>query len=106
MDNTTALRARAEALAQTAWRRLERPTAPTSATGQTRARRHDVKAGIVTEREYLNLRLDYEDLAEFTYTPGKCARAYRVIALRKNISRARGEHVLLEEIRYFFYINE
>ncbi len=27
-----------------------------------------------------------------------------MIALRKNITRARGEHVLLEEIRYFFYI--
>ncbi len=104
MDNTTALRTRAEALDQSAWRRLERPTAPTSASGQARARREDVKAGIVTEREYLNLRLDYEDVAEFDYRPGKCTRPYRVIALRKNISRARGEHVLLEEIRYFFYI--
>ncbi len=27
-----------------------------------------------------------------------------MIALRKNISRSRGEQVLLEEIRYFFYI--
>jgi hypothetical protein len=27
-----------------------------------------------------------------------------VIALRKNITRAKGEHALLEEIRYFFYI--
>jgi hypothetical protein len=44
------------------------------------------------------------DVAEFTYRPGKCARGYRVIALRKNISRARGEQVLIEEIRYFFYI--
>ena len=64
----------------------------------------NVKAAIVTEREYLNLRLNYEDVAEFTYRPGKCTRTYRVIALRKNISRSRGEHVLLEEIRYFFYI--
>jgi hypothetical protein len=27
-----------------------------------------------------------------------------VIALRKNISKARGEQVLIEDIRYFFYI--
>ena len=104
MDNTTPLRTRADGLPQTAWRRLHRPAPYTSATGQVRARRQDVKQGIVTDRAYLDLRLNYEDVAEFTYTPGKCARGYRVIALRKNISRARGEHVLIEEIRYFFYI--
>lgn len=58
----------------------------------------------MTEREYLNLALNHEDVAEFTYRPGKCTRTYRVIALRKNVSRSRGEHVLLDEIRYFFYI--
>ena len=29
---------------------------------------------------------------------------YRVIALRKNISKTRGEHVLFDEVRYLFYI--
>ena len=104
MDNTTPLRTHADALPETAWRRLDRPTPYQNQTGRTRARRDDVKQTIVTEREYLDLRLNYEDVAEFTYQPGKCARGYRVIALRKNISRARGEHVLLEEVRYFFYI--
>ena len=104
MDNTSPLRARAEALDEAAWQRLERPAPYTNATGATRARRANVKAAIVTERAYTDLRLNYEDVAEFTYRPGKCARAYRVIALRKNITRAKGEHALLEEIRYFFYI--
>lgn len=104
MDNTTALRTRAEALEEPSWRRLHRPAPYTNVTGQVRARREDTKAAIVTDRDYLNLHLNYEDVAEFTYTPGKCARPYRVIALRKNISRARGEQVLIEEIRYFFYI--
>ena len=58
----------------------------------------------MTEREYTDLRLNYEDVAEFTYQPGKCKRAYRVIALRKNITRARGHQALFDEIRYFFYI--
>jgi len=58
----------------------------------------------VTERGYLDLRLDYEDVAEFDYRPGKCGRPYRVVALRKNLSRTRGEQALIEEIRYFFYI--
>lgn len=104
MDNSTPLRTRVEALDERVWRRLHRPEPYVNATGQVRARRENVKAAIVTEREYLNLRLNYEDVAEFTYRPGKCTRTYRVIALRKNISRSRGEQVLLEEIRYFFYI--
>ena len=104
MDNTSPLRARAEALDEAAWRRLERPDPYQNTTGQVRARRENVKAAIVTERGYTDLHLNYEDVAEFTYRPGKCARAYRVIALRKNITRAKGEHALLEEIRYFFYI--
>ena len=104
MDNSTPLRTRVEALDERVWRRLQRPEPYLNATGQVRARRANVKAAIVTEREYLNLRLNYEDVAEFTYRPGKCTRTYRVIALRKNVSRSRGEQVLLEEIRYFFYI--
>ena len=104
MDNSPALRSRAEALDESSWTRLERPAAYQNATGQVRARRADTKAAIVAEREYLNLQLNHEDVAEFDYRPGKCTRSYRVIALRKNISRARGEQVLLDEIRYFFYI--
>jgi Transposase DDE domain group 1 len=104
MDNTPPLRDRADALPETDWRRLDRTSAHVPVTGTTRARRDEVKQAIVTDRKYLDLRLNYEDVAEFTYQPRKCARGYRVIALRKNISRARGEHVLIEEIRCFFYI--
>jgi hypothetical protein len=104
MDSTAALRSRAEALDEAAWSRLDRPAGHVSPTGATRARRQDHKQRIVTERGYLDLRLDHEDVAEFGYQPGKCARPYRVVALRKNISKARGEQVLIEDIRYFFYI--
>ena len=38
------------------------------------------------------------------YQPTKCQRKYRVIILRKNISVQKGEVVLFEEVRYFFYI--
>jgi hypothetical protein len=104
MDSTATLRGRAETLDEKAWTRLERPPGHVSPTGTTRARREDHKQRIVTERGYLDLRLDHEDVAEFDYQPGKCARSYRVIALRKNISKARGEQVLIQDIRYFFYI--
>jgi hypothetical protein len=104
MDCNQAMRTRAEALPEAAWSRLERPAGYQPTTGQTRRREPDHKAAIVNQRGYLNLELNFEDVAEFDYQPGKCDRPYRVIALRKNISRSRGEQVLFDEIRYFFYI--
>lgn len=104
MDANAALRSRAEALDEAAWTRLERPPAQESASGQTRRREPDHKQRIVAERGYLNLELNHEDVAEFDYQPGKCTRPYRVIALRKNITKTRGEQALFDEIRYFFYI--
>jgi len=104
MDASPTLRQRAEALESTRWRRLHRPAPYQSSTGTTRTRRPNHKQRIVRERGYLNLELNFEDVAEFFYIPGKCSRAYRVIALRKNISQARGEQVLFDEVRYFFYI--
>ena len=105
MDASAALCARAEALDAAAWARLERRPAHEPLTAETRERfQTDEKARIVRERGYLNLALHYEDVAEFGYQPGKCSRPYRVVALRKNISKMKGEQVLLDEIRYFFYI--
>lgn len=104
MDNNAALRSRAEALDASRWRRLHRPEPYQARTGKTRARRVNQKRRIVEERGYLDLRLNYEDVAEFYYRPGKCRRAYRVVVVRKNISRCRGKQVLGEEIRYFFYV--
>jgi hypothetical protein len=83
---------------------LQRPAAAPPRSGQRRRREPNHKRRIVAERGYLNLELNHEDVAEFTYQPGKCRRPYRVIALRKNISKTRGEQALVDEIRYFFYI--
>src|SRR6516165_10779536 len=104
MDCNTALRSRAEALAQTDWTPLQRPAAAPARSGQRRRREPNHKRRIIAERGYVNLELNGEHVAEFSYQPGKCARPYRVIALRKNISKTHGEQALLDEIRYFFYI--
>ena len=105
MDCNEALRTRAEALSEAQWERLERKPKYETLTGETRQRyQRNEKEHIVTEREYLNLHLNYEDVAEFDYQPGNCSRPYRVVALRKNISKMKGEQVLFDEIRYFFYI--
>jgi hypothetical protein len=103
MDCSAALRTRAEALDESDWARLDRQ-AQTAAPSSRRARRPNHKQQVVTERGYLNLELNFEDVAEFDYRPGKCARPYRVVALRKNITRSKGEQALIDEIRYFFYI--
>jgi len=105
MDSTAALRSRAEALSESCWRRLDRRPKYETLTGETRRRyQSNEKERIVKEREYVNLHLNFEDVAEFEYRPGKCSRPYRVVALRKNISKMKGENMLFDEIRYFFYI--
>lgn len=104
MDANATMRRHAEALDETAWARLDRPVAYQPITDQTRQREPDHKTRIVAERGYVNLELNFEDVAEFDYQPTKCSRSYRVIALRKNISKSRGDQVLFDQIRYFFYI--
>lgn len=105
MDCNQALRSRAEQLDESCWQRLEREPKYETLTGTRRQRyQTNEKERIVHEREYLKLELNYEDVAEFSYQPKQCSRSYRVVALRKNISRMRGEAVLLDDIRYFFYI--
>jgi hypothetical protein len=69
-----------------------------------RAKAHRVKDDIVRSRGFKVLRTAGEDVCEFDYRPGACARDYRVVALRKDLSVERGEDVLFHEYRWFFYI--
>ena len=102
-DAQPAIVERAEALEEGAWKRLERRPRR-SATGKTRSKRADEKARIVRERGYVNKRLNFEDVAEYEYSPAKCRKTYRMVVVRKNISQLKGELTLVDEIRYFFYI--
>ena len=95
---------RAEALEEGDWKPLERKPRYTSRTGRTRSKRADVKGRIVRERGYVNKRLNFEHVAEYDYRPGKCRETYRMVVVRKNISKMRGELSLMDEILYFFYI--
>jgi hypothetical protein len=85
------------------WKPLKRRIKRQVAT-EPRRRPDNVKERIVVEREYKNLRLVSEHVAEFSYRPAKCNRDYRVVVLRKNLSVEKGERVLFDDIRYFFYI--
>jgi hypothetical protein len=103
MDARKNLTNLAKSLENTAWERLERPPKYEVKT-KPRGKRENVKEQIVIEREYKNLTLEYEDIAEVEYKPTKCEKSYRLVVLRKTISVKRGQELLFPEIRYFFYI--
>ena len=63
-----------------------------------------MKERIVREREYKNIPLCSEHVAEFAYRPTACKTTYRMVVVRKNLSVEKGERKLFDEIRYFFYI--
>jgi len=90
-------------LPETQWKRLQRPPRYSVKT-QPRAKPERVKEQIVIEREFTNIVLESEDVAEFDYRPTACSKAYRMVVVRKNLSVEKGENVLFDDIRYFFYI--
>jgi len=93
----------AEQLPENAWRRLQRPAHDQVRT-QPRRRPDNVKDRIVKERGFETLRLQSEEVAEFEYRPVACSKSYRMVVVRKNITREKGEQALFDEVRYFFYI--
>jgi Transposase DDE domain group 1 len=102
--NATAnLDAMADTLPEKTWKKLERPPR-WQAQGAPRRRPDNVKEEIVRRREFETLRLRSEDVAEFNYRPTACRKTYRMIVVRKNISKEKGEQRLIDEIRYFYYI--
>lgn len=104
IDRSPPLKELAEIQVESAWITLTRPPAY-QAKGAARARPANVKRQIIRLREFLHLELHSEQITEFVYRPTKCQTWYRVIAVRKNISRERGWNVLFDEVRYFFYIS-
>jgi len=93
----------ADHLPERAWRKLVRPARYAVAT-KPRQRPVNVKARVVKQRQFDTLRLQSEEVAEFNYRPTACRQAYRMVVIRKNITKEKGELRLDDEIRYFFYI--
>ena len=93
----------AESMPDTAYTDLIRRPKYTVKT-KDRSKPVNVKELIVKERGYKNIRLQSEQIAEFEYKPTKCHKSYRVVVLKKNLSVEKGEDVLFDDIRYFFYI--
>ena len=93
----------ADGLAASAWAKLERPPKYDILT-EPRSKPARIKEELVRAAGYKNIVLEGEDVAEIEYQPSNCSKSYRLIILRKNLSVQRGEQVLLEDIRYFFYL--
>lgn len=93
----------AEKLPPNAWkvlvRRVKRPVKT-----EPRQRPENVKQQVVEEREYKDIRLVKEHVAEFTYQPGKCKKAYRVVVVRKQLEVYEGQKKLFDDSLCFFYI--
>jgi hypothetical protein len=98
-----ALKTRADELPAHSYRLLSRPSRYTIRTAP-RQKPERVKPEIVRRRDYENLELLEEMVAEFDYRPAACRKSYRMVVLRKRVGVARGQLRLFEEYRYFFYI--
>jgi len=94
---------KAEALAEKAWKRLQRPARYEVKT-EKRRRPENVKQQVVKEREFKNIRLESEQVAEFDYRPTHCRKTYRMVVVRKNLTIEKGESRLFDDVRYLFYI--
>ena len=93
----------AETLNKTEWKRLKRPARYEVQTG-LRSRPSNVKDAIVRTREFTDIRLDSEDVGTFNYRPTFCEKTYRIVVVRKNLSIEKGERMLFDDVRYFFYL--
>lgn len=103
MDCSSGLRARAEALEESAWQPLIRERREVDEDDE-RSQQPRLKEQLVIEKEYKNLELEGEDIAEIIYRPTACRQYYRLVIVRKNINVTQGGRPLFNDYRYHFYI--
>jgi hypothetical protein len=104
MDVKAGRIATVDALAPSAWTRLERPARYQVKT-ELRQRPERVKQQIVEQRLYQDKRLEWEDVADSKYQPLACTREYRWIIVRKRIQeRPRGQLSFWPTYEYLFYL--
>jgi hypothetical protein len=103
IDATKKLYELAGDLPLNAWKTLVRRAKHPVKT-QPRKRPENVKQQVVEAREFKDIRLVKEHVAEFRYRPAKCKRAYRVVVVWKELDVYRGQKRLFDDARCFFYI--
>ena len=103
MDTMPNLHVLADDLSENDWQRLRRPARHKAKT-KSRSKPRKVKEQIVREREFENICLESEEVAELEYSPTACQKTYRVVVVRKNLAIEKGQTRLFDDYRYFFYI--
>ena len=103
IDATKKLYALAGDLPQNAWKTLVR-RAKYEVKTKPRRRPENVKQQVVEAREFEDIRLVKEHVAEFRYRPAKCKKEYRVVVVWKELDVYRGQKKLFDDARCFFYI--
>jgi len=103
IDATDKLYELAEKLPPEAWKVLQRRVKHPRKT-EPRKRPENVKQQVVERREFEDVRTVREQVAEFSYQPGKCQKAYRVVVVMKDLEKWRGQKKLVETACCFFYI--
>ncbi len=103
IDATPTLYERAGELPQNAWKTLLRRKKHVVKT-QPRRRPENIKQQVVEARQFEDIRLVEEHVAEFRYRPVKCKRGYRVVVVWKDLDVYRGQKKLFDDARCFFYL--
>lgn len=91
----------AENLPKKAWKSLVHKS---SRRGKKRKKKMKVKPAVVIRRGYETVTQKNLFVGEFNYRPTKCAKAYRMIAVKKIVDVTEGQAHLFEDARYYFYI--
>lgn len=94
----------ADDLPESAWKVLKRPPKYEVLT-EPRARPERFKQQIVEQREFKDIRLLSEEVAEMPYRPVACQHTYRLVIVRKNLQvNDPKQGRLFDAYRYFLYI--
>ena len=87
-DNQPNVRILAENIEESEWTALQR-TPKYEIKTEPRRRPENVKESKVVEREFANIRLNGEQVAEFVYSPRHCQKQYRMVVRMLRCPRRR-----------------
>jgi hypothetical protein len=104
LDETAGKSIQADELPISAWKPLQRPPRYAIKT-QPRAKPERVKQQIVEQRQFKDIRLLAESVAEMPYRPVACRTTYRLVIVRKDLRVSEPKQGrLFETYSYFFYL--
>src|SRR4030042_1845707 len=92
---------KADLLGKNEWKSFSKPK---KSHKRIRRKKYRVKEAVVIRREYKNIIEKDLYVSEFKYKPTKCKKEYRIIVVKKIMDVKKGQQLLFEDVRYFFYI--